>query len=283
MIGLTYIDNLVLTRWQWAAILIMPLVPTEYQYFFSPLLFLSFYGAKIGKDQGILWRECRQLSHLSWAQFIDKYHTRRYVYLQNPFIIFAFSRLPYYTIWQLIFMGLLSDGYRMTPLSALMMTQPSPDLIAFLLMRLSCRLSQRMTLLASVLYGGACITKSTVIILLPIMAYKLRGFVILSILIVLLYWMIFGRTRAGKAQLEFLLSMIYVKNFDMKPFKTIRNRKYGIKGRLKKYRWTESLSSLSFYLFPAYFSFTFSQFFIFFTLSVVAPNVKYFLLILSMR
>jgi hypothetical protein len=275
MIGLTYGDRLTLTWYQWLTICIVPLLPGWYDRGGKYLVLLAFLGRPIGIDSRLLYSECTYLHRFTWTQFISELSHRNYVWLQNPLVTFFISRAPVFVVWQIGCFLCIGDTTP-TPLSLLMMTQPGPDLISFLLMKASWRACQPMTMTASWLYGAACIVKLNALVFLPIMAYKVRGTIIISLVMVTWYLVWLRRHHVGRRQLEWLSYIGYVGNRYSHPLK---GRINSLKRRAKRYHVQRVVLVLGIYLFPLYLSLTWEHVYLCGALLLLAPNSKYFLLV----
>jgi hypothetical protein len=132
----------------------------------------------------------------------------------------------------------------------------------------------------TLLFGAACTVKSNAILFLPIMAFRNTLLMVIPMTLLFVYWVWFARHKAGRRQLEFLSGMAYVKNIWGTPYERLSDWAYGVQGRLSKYRCNEVLLSLMFYLFPLYFDIRVESIAIFGVITLLAPNIKYYLLCL---
>lgn len=276
MVGLTYIDRLTLTRAQWGVILAGPLLVwmrPGWALLVKIAALCVFWGIQIGTDSRLLWQEIPTLSRYTFRQSVSECGQRDYLCHQNPLISFMLSRLPSFVVWQAC-CWLCAVRVPVTPLSLIMMTQPGHDLISYLLIPTSCGSSHTMIIFNMLLYGAACSIKSTTLVLLPLMVYHFGGWVIVSLFVVAGYWAVLARHYIGRHQLRFLGYVTHI---------TALSRG-DMRGHAKeityRYQTGNVLFSLCVYLFPTYINFSPGQFVIAGILFLLAPNAKYFLLLL---
>lgn len=277
MIGLTYIDRLTLSRSQWCLILGGPLLVVWHPWLNWPVriaALLVFLNQPIGTDMHLLWRELKFLHRFTWTQSLSEISHRDYLNFQNPIVSYWLSRRPVFVVWQVVF-WLCAASMPITPLSLIMMTQPGHDFISYLLIPTSVGSSVTTITGAMLRYGAACITKSTAMILFPVMLYKVQGWSLLPLGMTLLYWGWLSRHHFGRKQLKFLS---YLSHSTL-----LRTRGQGarlhVNDRCQRYHPLRVLCSLLIYLFPVYRTFSYQQVLTGGLLFLTAPNVKYFLLL----
>lgn len=236
MVGLVFVDRLMLSPAQWGAILgSMGMYLYAYHKGFSlePVIFLSqgllfmvCYGVLFATDTRLLFQSCHYLRQFTWRAFLSEFAHRDYVKLQPPFYIFFVSRYPVYHWHQCLnavlavlcglLMGELYGREALlllsTPVYALMSTQPGNDCVLFGLMLIVLRLLQRGKRgYASLLYGACFLIKPTMLLTIPFLVWKLRGWIVFSVGIIGVYLFWSSQYYFGVKQWDFLLQQLCIK------------------------------------------------------------------------
>lgn len=212
MAGFVSVDILCLTSVQWLALLGsmgMYLFAYHRSVSFTPvivlsqgLLFVVFYKTQLLTDTRLLFQSCQYLAQFSWAQFLSEFAHRDFVKLHPPFYTFFVSRFQVYpwhqclgAVWAVLCGLLMRAVYGRhaslllaTPLYAMMSTQPGPDFLLFGLLLIVVRLLQLQNRVgASVIYGLAFSVKALMLLTMPFLLWKLRGWMLVSLGLVGLY------------------------------------------------------------------------------------------------
>lgn len=236
MVGVVFVDTLLLSPAQWGAILgSMGLYLYAYHKGFSGepvivlsqgLLFMVFYGTLFATDTRLLFQSCRYLHQFTWRAFLSEFAHRDYVKLQPPFYTFFVSRYPVLgfhqcltTLWAILcglLMGALYGRKALlllsTPVYLLMSTQPSNDVVLFGCILIVLRLLQMQKAgIAGVLYGLAFLVKPTMILTVPFLLPKMRSWGLVSVGIIGLYLAWSQHDYFGVKQWNFLLQQFCIR------------------------------------------------------------------------
>jgi hypothetical protein len=176
MVGLVFIDWLRLTAGQWMAVglhtagwiwcvLAARRWPPDRQLRHAMLaaglllsgLWVAFWNDSTCVDERLLFDQAREISHLPWSEFVEALIHQLYLDYQPPFFTYWIARTPVLWFHQLLFfpwallcVGLMWTLYGRnaalllaTPVFALMMHQPSNDVLLFGTLLIVLRLRQR--------------------------------------------------------------------------------------------------------------------------------------------
>lgn len=243
-----------------------------------------FWGEAIAHDTLLLFRSCDYLSRFAWGAFLTEFSHRDYVKLHPPFVTFVFSRIPSLPFQQCVLTCLvILTIYRLldvfgarvyvivgSPLFLLMSTQPSNDMYFFMVVAAACcfiKEGRRHT--AALLYGASIGIKLIGFPALPLMAYKLRRAVVISVAMWAGY-LAFTSSHYffGKQQVRFLamVSSTHETLFGYSYYQTptsaegaVRQEKTYVQALCGSVLWRwgrvlrRSLITLPFYLFPVMF------------------------------
>jgi hypothetical protein len=197
-------------------------------------LWVAFWNTPTCIDTWLLFDEAIYLSQFNWTPFADELLHRWYVNLQPPFLTFWFSRVPVlwfhqllWVPWAVLCAGLMWKLYGRaaalllaTPVFALMIHQPSHDVLLFgtlLIVLRVCQLSRRggsrtAPTLAAFVYGLTWMIKPLTILTVPFMLPQLGVAGLLSVgmwggyLLWSLQW------EFGRHQLRFLLHQLLIRS-----------------------------------------------------------------------
>lgn len=236
MVGLVFVDMLVLTPVQWGAVLgnlvgwwvvwqrrLSSVVPT---FLLLLLVQLAFWNASTSIDTHLLYSSARDVTRFDWSHFLSEVGLRSYVSKQTPFITFLISRRPVLWQQQLFWLpgvaccvGLLFALYGRhaalicaTPLFALMIHQPVHDMWLFLGMLVTLRLVQlRRIWLAALVYGLCFWIKPLVLVSAPVMMGYLAGWMIISVALWAAYLFWAHQWFFGQHQWNFLLHQLFIR------------------------------------------------------------------------
>lgn len=238
MVGLVFVDKLMLSPAQWGAMLgslglylyayhtgisLEPVIVLS-----QGLLFMVCYGTPFATDTRLLFQSCRYLQQFTWRTFLSEFAHRDYVKLQPPFYTFFVSRYPNFvfhqylnTVWAVLcgFLSLALYGRKAsllfaTPVYALMSTQPGNDFFLFGLLLIILRLIQMQHIeIAGILYGLSFLIKPTMVLTIPFLVWKLKGWAFLSIGMIGIYLIWSHQYYFGVQQWNFLLQQILVTRF----------------------------------------------------------------------
>jgi hypothetical protein len=267
MIGLVFIETLRLTPGQWAALVFhvggwMWCFSSSRRWVVTAVLtlgglWIAFWNTTTCVDTWWLFDQARELSHLSWPVFLEQVVTQLHIDKQVPFLTFWFSRLPVlwwhqllWFPWAVLCVGLMWALYGraaalllVTPVFALMIHQPSHDVLLFgtllIVLRLRqlsdvrrrrcngisdsavqrCALKQRLLctpqiVLAAFVYGLTWMIKPLTILTVPFILPQLGVAGLLS----LTMWGGYGRWSLqwefGQHQLRFLLHQVLIRRMN---------------------------------------------------------------------
>jgi hypothetical protein len=246
-------------------------------------LWLAFWHEAVCTDTWMLFESAVRLKSASWTALLDQLPDRMYVRHQPPFLTYVIARLPVlwaqqlrWLPWALLCAGLLFRLYGRnaalllaTPVTALMLHQPSYDLLLFGTLLIVLRLLQlRQRTLAAVVYGLTWMMKPLTILTAPFMLPRLGAAGLLSLgmwggyVIWSLQWE-FGQQQAG-----FVLQQLFIKvgsashssgeaggGHTASLWPNLQRTIATLSGTFR-WRWAhlgrKAVVALPFYLFPAY-------------------------------
>lgn len=238
MVGFVFVDRLLLSPVQWGAMLeSMGLYLYAYHTGISlepvivlsqGLLFMVCYDTLFATDTRLLFQSCRYLHQFTWRAFLSEFAHRDYVKLQPPFYTFFVSRYPdlvfhqcLTAVWAVLcgFLSLALYGRKAslllaTPVYALMSTQPGNDFFLFGLLLIILRFIQMQHIrIASILYGLSFLIKPTMVLTIPFLVWKLKGWAFLSISLIGVYLVWANHYYFGVQQWHFLSHQLLLKYF----------------------------------------------------------------------
>lgn len=263
MIGLTYGDPRLLLLYRqkillalhsaimiffwlydWPVLVSLPIIAVIY----GGLLFES----NLSLDAICFLREVREVRKCTWSEFLNTLHTRRYLEYQTPFLPWVYAHylppqiLPYSMICLavltalccLVLYGQTACLLLATPLWCVMAVQPLIEIPLGLVLLCSLGFYRaEMYVLAAIFYGISYLTKPLTLVTLPVMAYYLGGYILISLFIwgIYLAWSI--RYNFGRTQIDFLFHQAGVRC--MPCFTRLFNENRRRKGKppVKWYRW----------------------------------------------
>lgn len=236
MVGLVFVDKLMLAPVQWAAIvgnlagwvLIWLKSPSSNIPAIALLLFVfvGFWNTPTSLDTQMLFSSARDLARFDWSHFLSEVGLRSYVSKQTPFLTFLISRRPILWQQQLFWLpgaaccvGLLFALYGRkaalicaTPLFALMVHQPTHDLCLFLGLLVTLRLVQlRRVALAALVYGLCFWLKPLALVTAPFLLWDLKGWIVVSVALWACYLLWARQWFFGQQQWNFLLHQLLVR------------------------------------------------------------------------
>lgn len=233
MTGLVFVDRLDLSVMQWGALLAAMLLVFRFPTWKGlgvahALLVSAFCGVALSTDTRLLFQSAAYLQRFTWAQFLSEFAYRDYVKLQPPFYTFWVSRCPSLLTHQVgqtilaVFTGMLlltvygdRGKYLLaTPVYLLVSTQPGNDFALFVALLCVIRLVQsRRPGQAAVVYGAAFLIKPLMLLTVPFLAWKMRGWLLVSVAIVAAYYVWSTRYYFGGVQWSFLQQQLALRNF----------------------------------------------------------------------
>lgn len=207
MVGLTFVDSLRLTPVQWCAVCfsmgVLLSIPGWRSLVVSQsILLMAFWKQAISIDTQCLFSAAKYLSQYEWPGFLSDFALQDYVRFQPPFYTFWVSRLPclaYHQILQaglavgcgLLLFRLYGEHARLlvsTPLFLLMSTQPSNDFVLFCgLVVVLCFVQMQRRTAAAICLGLLWLIKPLMILTIPLLFPKLKGWLLVSLGIIGLY------------------------------------------------------------------------------------------------
>lgn len=227
MIGLVWGDHtLPISRVQYAILLVnMGLWGGQYVYDVSAasvagvscvLLLSAFWNRFHCRDSALLFAQAAPFRRMAWPDFLHVIHRRAYIEWQPPFYSFLVARCPILWIHQL---GMVALGYGgillmfltigkqaalicATPLFALMLTQPSNDMLLFWALLVTRYFLARNPLFAAIVYGLSYALKPITIVFFPLLLIQLKYVMLISLVLwgVYVFWSMrycFGRKQIG--------------------------------------------------------------------------------------
>jgi hypothetical protein len=234
MVGLVFVDALMLSTAQWLAlvlsmgIVLWRGVSWRVLLYVHALLLAAFWNAVISIDTRLLFQSCAYLQPFSWSAFLSEFAFRDYVKLQPPFYTFWISRWPSLPLHQLL-QSLLALGCGIlmlelygeqakyllsTPLYLLLSTQPGNDFVLFVVILIVLRCLQlRQRCWAALLCGIAFFVKPLMIITLPFLLWQLGYWIVLTIGTISVYLIWTMQYYFGIMQWHFLLQQLLIARF----------------------------------------------------------------------
>lgn len=236
MPGLVWVDALSLAPHQWTALLTSMALILRYGIGWRVLLLVhgalvtAFWDTPITTDTRLLFQSAQYLRQYTWTQFLSEFAFRDYVKLQPPLYTFWLSRMPVMWAHQIVQAGvafgsvLLMQGMcpqkervrhiAATPVFLLMSTQPGNDFLLFMALLCVLRLCQlRKPAEAAVLYGLCFLIKPLMLITMPFMLPKLRGWLLGTLIIIAGYYVWSSRHHFGVVQWGFLWRQLLLHKF----------------------------------------------------------------------
>jgi hypothetical protein len=232
MTGLVWVNRLTLQPAQWGVMLASMAILLRYGITWKSLgcvhvgLVASFWNTPLSTDTRLLFQSARYLQRFTWSQFLSEFAYRDYVKLQPPLYTFWLSRIPamgFHQIAQaaiLVLAGLLmvelygvqAKYLLATPLYLLMSTQPGNDVTLFVALLCVMRLTQvQRTPEAAALYGLSFCLKPLMLVTVPFLLPRLRGWFLLTVGLIAIYYTWSIRFHFGVIQWNFLAQQLLFK------------------------------------------------------------------------
>ena len=247
MVGLVFIDKLRLTPAQWAALGLNAAgwlwhvchsrvdasrPPSQEAFWLTAgltfsALWTAFWNTPTCVDAWLLFQEAQHFAASGWGALLAELPQRPYVNYQTPFLTFWFSRAPALWFHQLIWFplallcaGLMQQLYGRaaalllaTPVFALMIHQPSPDVLLFAVLLIVLRLRQMgQRGLAAWVYGLTWLLKPLTILTAPLILPQL-GLAGLGSLAMWGGYVLWSQQwEFGRQQCRFLLQQVFLQS-----------------------------------------------------------------------
>ena len=302
MVGLVFIDKLRLTPAQWAALGLNAAgwlwhvchsrvdasrPPSQEAFWLTAgltfsALWTAFWNTPTCVDAWLLFQEAQHFAASGWGALLAELPQRPYVNYQTPFLTFWFSRAPALWFHQLIWFplallcaGLMQQLYGRaaalllaTPVFALMIHQPSPDVLLFAVLLIVLRLRQMgQRGLAAWVYGLTWLLKPLTILTAPLILPQL-GLAGLGSLAMWGGYVLWSQQwEFGRQQCRFLLQQVFLQSLLNPGGRNNQRMPLTLAAKLQKirvtlwqtlaWRWDHlgrnALQALPFYLCPVWF------------------------------
>lgn len=232
MPGLIFLQRLQLNISQWIILADVMLLYILGYYFKAgwkvsfiaqPVLLFGFLNKPIiCMDTHLLFHAAKYLQKCSWKHFVTEFVFLDYVHRQPPFVTFIISRIPILWVWQCINCGLAIAAcyflYRRfgsralllcaTPVFLLMSTQPGNDFMLFVYLAGALCLLPTHKAIFGAAYGFSFLIKPLMLLIMPFVFFRIRGYLAISIVIIFLYYLWSTRYYFGNQQWEFLFHQL---------------------------------------------------------------------------